>query len=97
MPERFFAVKMATQDLTSPVAAMYLAAAAFFSVKMATKDLTSPDAAMYLAAGAFLGVKMATKGLEHVDFCLFCPILRRLKGLRVKVGEGGRGGGVNQS
>ena len=37
----FFPVKMATQDLTSPVAAMYLAAGAFFLVKMATQDLTS--------------------------------------------------------
>ena len=44
---------MATQDLTSPVAANQLAAGAFFSVKMATQDLTSPVAASQLAAGAF--------------------------------------------
>jgi len=50
------------RDLTSPVAAMYLAAGAFFPVKMATLDSTSPVAAMYLAAGAFFSVKMATCG-----------------------------------
>ena len=44
---------MTTQDLTSPVAAIQLAAGAFFSVKMATQDLTSPVAANQLAAGAF--------------------------------------------
>ena len=59
----FFLVKMATQDLTSPVAANQLAAGAFFSVKMATQDLTSPVAAIRLAAGAFFLVKMATQGL----------------------------------
>ena len=53
-------MKMATQDLTSPVAAMYLAAGAFFPVKMATLDLTSPVAPNQLAAGAFVPVKMAT-------------------------------------
>ena len=37
----FFPAKMATQDLTSPVAANQLAAGAFFPVKMATQDLTS--------------------------------------------------------
>ena len=41
------------RTLTSPVAAMYLAAGAFFSVKMTTLDLTSPVADRYLAAGAF--------------------------------------------
>ena len=46
-------MKMATQDLTSPVAAIQLAAGAFFSVKMAIQDLTSPVAANQLAAGAF--------------------------------------------
>ena len=46
-------MKMATLDLTSSVAAMYLAAGAFFPVKMAILDLTSSVAAMYLAAGAF--------------------------------------------
>ena len=54
---------MATQDLTSPVAAMYLAAGAFFSVKMATQDLTSPVAACNLAAGAFFSTNMATHDL----------------------------------
>ena len=49
------------RDLTSPVAAMYLASGAFFSVKMATLDLTSSVAAMYLAAGAF-SLKMAICG-----------------------------------
>ena len=49
---------------------------------------------MYLAAGVFVcsfcfSVKMATQGLGHVDFCFFSPILGRLRGLRVKVGEGG--------
>ena len=34
-------MKMATQDLTSPVAACNLAAGAFFPTKMATHDLTS--------------------------------------------------------
>ena len=47
------------RDLTSPVAAVYLAAGAFFSVKMAALDLTSSVAAMYHAAGAFFSVKMA--------------------------------------
>ena len=42
-------------DLTSPVAAIQLAAGAFFSVKMTTLDLTSPVADRYLAAGAFFG------------------------------------------
>ena len=46
-------MKMATQDLTSPVAANQLAADAFFSVEMATQDLTSPVAANWLAASAF--------------------------------------------
>ena len=44
---------MATQDLTSPVAAMYLAAGAFFWLKWPPMDLTSSVAAMYLAAGAW--------------------------------------------
>ena len=46
--------KMATQDLTSPDAAIQLAAGALLCVKMATQDLTSPVAAIQLAAGAFL-------------------------------------------
>ena len=43
-------MKMATQDLTSPVAANHLAAGAFFSAKMGTQDFTSPVAANQLAA-----------------------------------------------
>ena len=54
---------MAAQDLTSPVAAIQLAAGAFFSAKMTTWDLTSPVAANQLAAGAFFPVKMATQDL----------------------------------
>ena len=50
----FFPAKMATKDLTSPVAALQLAAGAFFSVKMAAQDLTSPVAAIHLAAGTFV-------------------------------------------
>ena len=46
-------MKMTTQDLTSPVAAIQLAAGAFSEMKMATQDLTSPVAANQLAAGAF--------------------------------------------
>ena len=46
------------RDLTSPVAAIQLAAGAFFSVKMTIWDLTSPVAAIQLAAGAFfLGIQ----------------------------------------
>ena len=48
------------RTLTSPVAAIHLAAGAFFSVKMATRDLTSPVAAIQLAAGAFFPAKMTT-------------------------------------
>ena len=51
------------RTLTSPVAAIQLAAGAFFSVKMTTLDLTSPVAANQLAAGAFFLVKMATQDL----------------------------------
>ena len=61
-------MKMATRDLTSPVAAHQLAAGAFFSVKMANRDFTSPVAANQLAAGAF-SVNMATsaaRGKDHV-------------------------------
>ena len=39
--------------LTSPVAAIQLAAGVFFPVKMTTLDLTSPVAASRLAAGTF--------------------------------------------
>ena len=45
--------KMTTRDLTSPVAALQLAAGAFCSVKMASQDFTSPVADLQLAAGAF--------------------------------------------
>ena len=38
-------------DLTSPVAAIQLAAGAFFLVKMAIQDLTSSVATVQLAAG----------------------------------------------
>jgi len=48
----FFSVKMATQDLTSPVAANQLAAGAFFSVKMAIQGLTSRDTQTLLAEAA---------------------------------------------
>ena len=58
---------MATQDLTSPVAAIQLAAGVFFLVKMATQDLTSPVAANQLAAGAFFPVKMATLAARGTD------------------------------
>ena len=51
-------------DLTSPVAAIQLAAGAFFLVKMTTQDLTSPVAAIQLAAGAFFPVKMTTHGFD---------------------------------
>jgi len=51
-------------DLTSPVAAIQLAAGAFFSAKMTTQDLTSPVAAIQLAAGAFVSVKIARS--DHV-------------------------------
>ena len=52
-PTAAFSMKMATWDLTSPVAAIQLAAGAFFSVKLAARDFTSPVAANQLAAGAF--------------------------------------------
>ena len=49
------------RTLTSPVAAIQLAANAFL-VKMATQDLTSPVAANHLAAGAFFSGKMTPLG-----------------------------------
>ncbi len=61
---------MTTQDLTSPVAALQLAAGAFFSVKMATQDLTSPVAAIQLAAGAFFSVKMTTQDFNMWAFVI---------------------------
>ena len=44
-------MKMATQDLTSPVAANHLAAGAFFSAKMTAWDLLSPVVAIQLVTG----------------------------------------------
>ena len=41
------------RTLTSPVAAMYLAAGASFGRKLPPLDLTSPVAAIQLAAGVF--------------------------------------------
>ena len=58
LPQALFSAKIATKDLTSPVAANQLAAGAVFSAKIATQDLTSPVAANQLAAGAFfLGIQ----------------------------------------
>ena len=54
------------RTLTSPVAAIHLAAGAFFSVKMATRDLTSPVAAIQLAAGAFFPVRMTIQDLTSL-------------------------------
>ena len=56
------------RDLTSLVAAMYLAAGDFFPVKMATLDSTSPVAANLLAAGAFF-VENAHPGFDKPCCC----------------------------
>ena len=62
----------AAVSLTSPVAAIQLAAGAFFPVKLATQDFTSPVAANHLAAGAFFSVKLATPGFDSPEAAGCC-------------------------
>ena len=62
-PRRTLGELLTWLGLTSPVAAIQLAAGAFCSAKMATQDLTSPVAANQLAAGAFFSMKMTAQDL----------------------------------
>ena len=63
-------MKIATQDLTSPVAANQLAAGAFFDENGhpgLDKPGGSPIAAIHLAGGAFFSMKMAIRDLPTRD------------------------------